>query len=386
MSLVALLAARGAEADTTVYFVNIYAGPEIFELDGHAAIVVDIKGQQSRSYNFGVFDFDAPNFVYRFVKGETDYMAVEWPTEPFLYPYFVQGRRVVAHELDFDSAAKARLVDALRRNVLPENAVYRYNYVKDNCATRPLRAVELAAGDSIMLGPAPFEAQSLMRPTFRNVMRAHHVRYPWYQLGIDIALGSGIDYTIDRRELAFTPVELDGMLAGATVGGRRLVKATHVLNDTDPFNAEMEPTPWYLTPMAVFCLLFAVAVVLTWRDIRRRRVTRWFDAVLFGCVGVAGLVLTFLIFVSVHEATSPNWLYAWLNPLALAVPVLIWIKKAKNVLFSYQIANFAVLTVLLAVWYFLPQSANPAFLPLIGAEMLRSASYVYINKRLSLSE
>ena len=111
MSLSMLLAAKGADADTTIYFVNIYAGPEIFELDGHAAIVVDIKGQPSRSYNFGVFDFDAPHFVYRFVKGDTDYMAVEWPTEPFLYPYHEQGRRVVAHELNFDSRQKARLVE-----------------------------------------------------------------------------------------------------------------------------------------------------------------------------------------------------------------------------------------------------------------------------------
>ncbi|MDE6612758.1 MAG: DUF4105 domain-containing protein [Muribaculaceae bacterium] len=386
LSLTVLFAAKGAPADTTVSFVNIYAGPAIFELDGHAAIVVDIKGQPSRSYNFGVFDFDSPNFVYRFVKGETDYMAVEWPTAPFLYPYIEQGRRVVAHELDFDSAQKARLIEALRHNVRPENAVYRYNYVKDNCATRPLRAVELAAGDSIILAPAPFEAQPLLRPTFRNVMRLHHSRYPWYQLGIDLALGSGIDYTLDRRELAFTPVELDAMLAGATVGGRPLVKATHVLCDTDPLNAELAPTPWYLTPMAVFCLLFLLAALLTWRDIRRRRVTRWFDALLFGAVGLTGIVLTFLIFVSVHEATSPNWLYIWLNPLALAVPVLIWIKKAKSVLISYQIANFAVLAVLLVIWYFLPQSANPAFLPFLGAEMMRSASYVYINKRLSLSE
>lgn len=386
MSLSMLLAAKGADADTTIYFVNIYAGPEIFELDGHAAIVVDIKGQPSRSYNFGVFDFDAPHFVYRFVKGDTDYMAVEWPTEPFLYPYHEQGRRVVAHELNFDSRQKARLVEALRRNVRPENAVYRYNYVKDNCATRPLRAVELAACDIVLLAPAPFEAQSLLRPTFRNVMRAHHVRYPWYQFGIDLALGSGIDYTIDRRELAFTPVELDGMLAGATVGGKPLVKATHVLCDTDPFNAELAPTPWYLTPGAVFSLFFAATALLTLSDIRRRRVARWFDAVLFACVGITGLVLTFLIFVSVHEATSPNWLYVWLNPLALAVPALIWIKKAKNALICYQIANFAVLTALLAIWYFLPQSANPAFLPLLGAEMMRSASYVYINKRLSLCE
>lgn len=374
-------AAKGADSDTTVWFVNIHPGPAIYELEGHSAILVEIEGRQPVAYNFGVFDFDAPNFVYRFVKGETDYRAVEWPWQMFLYPYARQGRRVVAHELDFDSAAKARLVSLLQENVRPENAVYRYNYVKDNCATRPLRAVELAAGDSIMLAPAPVEAWSSLVPTFRNVMRHYHSNYPWYQFGIDLALGSGIDYPLTRREIAFAPAELDGMLHNATVGGRKLVRRTRAVIDVPADNAVSGPTPWYATPLFVFWMLFAATAVLTVRDIRRRRVTRLFDAVFFGALGLVGLLLTFLIFVSVHEATSPNLLYLWLNPLCLLVPALIYIKKAKMVLMWYQIANFALILALSAAWCFLPQSANPAFLPIIGAEMLRSASYIYINRK-----
>lgn len=370
-----------AEADTTVYFLNIYPGAEIYELEGHSAIVVDIKGRQPLSYNFGVFDFNTPNFVYRFVKGETDYMAVEWPLEPFLAPYAMQGRRVVAHRLDFDSRQKARIIALLKENVRPENAVYRYNYVKDNCATRPLRVVELAAGDSIMLAPAPFEANSFPRPTFRNIMRSYHRNYPWYQFGIDLALGSGIDYTLTRREMAFAPAELDGMLDGATVGDRRLVGDTQVWVDFPAGYPLAAPTPWYATPLFLGWCVFAFALGLTVRDLRRHRTTRWFDAAYFAVMGVTGLVLTFLIFVSVHEATSPNWLYVWLNPLCLLVPALIYIKKAKKVLIWYQIANFVVLFALLIGWYFLPQSANTAFLPLGLADMTRAASYVIINRR-----
>ena len=383
-SLFCCLAALGlcaSENDTTVYFVNIYPGPEIYELEGHSAVLVDIKGRQPMAYNFGVFDFNAPNFVYRFVKGETDYRAVEWPWNAFLWPYVHQGRRVVAHELNFDAAQKEALVRLLAENVRPENAVYRYNYVKDNCATRPLRAVERAAGDSIVLGAAPFETAGEAAPTFRNVMRHYHSNYPWYQFGIDLALGSGIDYPLSRREIAFAPAELDGMLSGATVGGKPLVKSSKVMADFAPGNAVKAPTPWYLTPLAVGWAVFALALILTVRSVRRRRVGRLFDAVFFGIVGLAGLVLTFLIFISVHEATSPNWLYAWVNPAALLVPATIYIKKAKIVLMWYQIANFAVLFALVAGWGLLPQSANAAFLPLILAEMMRSASYIYISKK-----
>jgi len=369
-----------AQADTTVYFANIYPGSDIYELEGHSAILVDIRGRIPTAYNFGVFDFDAPNFVYRFVKGETDYMAVAQPGEYFLSHYIQHGRRIVAHELNLDPAQKKRLIDMLNEKIRPENCVYRYNYVKDNCATRPLHAVETAIGDSIFLAPAPAEAQSSRPVTFRNIMRHYHRNYPWYQFGIDLALGSGIDYPLSRREMAFAPAELDAMLPNAKAGGKPLVKSSIAINNTAPDAAIQGPTPWYLTPMFVCWAFFTLTLALTVGDIRRRKVTRWFDAAYFGLLGLTGCLLTFLIFISVHEATSPNWLYPWLNPLCFIPAIFIWIKKAGTFVMCYQMTNFVVLLALCAAWPLLPQSANAAFMPLIGAELMRSFSYIYIAR------
>ena len=366
--------------DTTVWFVDVYPGAEIFQLEGHSAIAVQIPGQPTAVYNYGVFDFNSPNFVGRFVKGETDYMAVKWPFDPFMAEYYQEGRRVVAHELNLDSLTLRRLLDRLEWQVRPENRSYRYNYVKDNCATRPLAAVESALGDSIRLSPAPFEANSYPVMTFRNIMRHYHRNYPWYQFGIDLALGPGIDYPLSRREATFAPAELDMMLKNATYGGKPLVKGEAVLVDVAPGAAVYGPTPWYITPMAVCWAFFLFTLLITVRDVRRHRVTRWFDALYFGILGLAGCVLTYLVFVSVHEATSPNYLYLWLNPLCLLPTVLIWLKNFKTALFCYQIVNFAVLFLLLTAWYWLPQSANAAFLPLLLADMMRAASYIYINR------
>lgn len=365
-----------------IFFVNAYPGNEIYQLEGHSALVVDFGHRgEALAFNYGVFDFNSPNFVYRFVKGETDYMLAAYPFRYFIDEYRQEGRRLVAHELDLDSVQTMRLVKLLMENVRPENCTYRYNYVKDNCATRPLRAVEMAAGDSIILGPAPFEAQSLHLPTFRNIMRHYHANYPWYQFGIDIALGSGIDSAINRRDMAFAPAELDAMLQAATINGHRLVKEKKVLVDVPSDAAIESPTPWYLSPMTVACLVFIAAVMLCIRDFRRHRVTRWFDATLFGIYGFAGLLLTFLIFVSVHEATSPNWLYIWLNPLCLLVPILIYNKKSANFLRVYQCIYGGAVLLLLIVWPLTPQSANAAFFPLMGAAIVRAASYAFIKPK-----
>ena len=120
-----------------IFFVNAYPGSEIYQLEGHSALVVDFgRGGDALAFNYGVFDFNSPNFVYRFVKGETDYMLAAYPFRYFMDEYRHEGRRLVAHELDLDSTQTMRLVKQLMENARPENCTYRYNYVMDNCATR----------------------------------------------------------------------------------------------------------------------------------------------------------------------------------------------------------------------------------------------------------
>ncbi len=87
--------------------------------------------------NWGLFDFAAPNFVYRFVKGETDYLAGASSTDRFLEIYRREGRKVVEQTLDLTPEEALRVVELTYLNLRPENRVYRYNYVLDNCATRP---------------------------------------------------------------------------------------------------------------------------------------------------------------------------------------------------------------------------------------------------------
>lgn len=157
-----------------------------------------------------------------------------------------------------------------------------------------------------------------------------------------------------------------------------------VLIDAAPDAAVLPATPWYLTPMAAGVCVFVLALGFTVRDVRRRRVSRVFDTLLYLAYGLCGCVVAFLVFVSVHPATSPNWVILWLNPFCLLPTLFLWLKKGKNVLICYQILNFVVLLAMLALWPLIPQSANPAFLPFVAADMLRSASYVYVVSKQSV--
>ena len=383
ISILALLLHASALSAACVRagLVVFFPGPEIYELEGHAALHLTFDdGSPDVAINYGTFDFNKPNFVYRFVKGETDYWVEAAPWSFFERYYASQGRRIEEHPLMLDSLQLQRLANLIGENLQPQNREYRYNYVKDNCSTRPLKMVEAAAADSIVL-PWP-SAITKDAKTFREAMRLCHANYPWYQFGIDLALGSGIDYPISAYEHAFAPISLSSQLPGAVLAssGKNITAPVVVINEGH--DATLPPTPRYLSPMAVACLLLAITLAYTVRDIRRFKITRWFDTALFSVFGLTGLLLSFLVFISVHEATSPNLLLLWLNPLCLIVPAFIWRKKGGKVVFSYQIINFALLMALCLAWPFFGQSGNAAFVPLIACDILRSFNYLYVTSRI----
>lgn len=359
--------------------VTCAPGSEIYQLEGHEALRVRMGGGIDLAVNWGLFDFHSPNFIYRFVKGETDYMAGAYPFAIFLEEYAEEGRRVVEQEINLTPPQASRLLALVEENLLAENRIYRYNYVKDNCATRPFELIERAAGVPIVFTDADSAATDA---TFRSEMTRYHRNYPWYQFGIDIALGAGIDYRITPRERIFAPVELERALEKACFlmpDGQKIpvVADTSILLPGPAKGVAEEPTPLLLTPTAAGWYLLILTITVSVIDLRRRRLSRWFDSVIFGIQFLAGCLLTFLIFISVHEATSPNWLYLWLNPLCVVPAIGVWIKSWKRVVYWYQICNFAALTVLLSAHSILGQALNGAFPLFILCALIRSAIDIY---------
>lgn len=378
LMLIVGLMANALPTDTVVSMVTFYPGADIYELEGHSAIRVTTP-REDVAVSYGMFDFNAPNFVYRFVKGETDYWVAAVPWSAFENAYTRQGRRIVEQQLNLNSDQTNRLLQLLTENLSPENRVYRYNYVKDNCATRPLRIVELALGDSIVLGPPSADIEK--QHSFRDVMTYYHHNYPWYQFGIDLALGSGIDYKLSNREKAFAPVVLADQLESATAGGKKVVSRTNVINDVAADAAIEEQTPFLLTPIFVFSLILLLVLLISVHDVRAKRITPAVDTIIYGTIGLVSLLLTFLIFVSTHEATSPNWLYLWINPLCFIAAIGVWIKRAQKLVKCYQIVNFVAMLAFVVAIVGNAQHVNIAIIPILLADFVRSACFLLVSRK-----
>lgn len=364
-----------------VQLLTASPGRDIYELEGHTALRIIHPVWGDFVVNWGVFDFDSPGFVYRFVKGETDYIAAAYPTDRFIASYARDGRTLRYQTLRLDSIQAERLTTMVMENLKPENRVYRYNYVLDNCATRPLAVIEKAIGDSLR-----FSSDGLRRePSFREAMRSYHLDYPWYQFGIDLALGSGIDRPISLREEAFAPVKLELMLEQATrPDGRRIAAPAVCLVREKDGRVLLPPTPWYLGPMFWSLVVLALALAVSAGQLRSRRRTaasRIFDSIYFTLLGLTGCVIAFLVFVSVHEATSPNWLFLWINPLCLTAAVAVWSKRLEKLSVCYQFVNFALLMALAVILLCGVQSPNPAFIPLMAADGVRALTTIYTYNR-----
>lgn len=353
-------------------------GSDIYELEGHTALRLQFNDNRDLTVNWGTFDFNSPNFIYRFVKGETDYRMAILPFDNFIHQYKAEGRRVTEREIYLDSVQRQRLLELIDSTLTKGSPVYRYNYVKDNCATRPLDYISKAIGQPIPLK----EVTALSRPTqtFREDMTAFHENYPWYQFGIDLALGSGIDYKLVPEEHKFAPLSMDLMVEGSRFkDGSPIFGESHELLPQNGGGPE-GPTPLPLSPGFICWIFLAFTIIISNRDMMRKKISRWFDCFYYTLCGIGGLLLTFLIFISVHEATSPNWLYLWLNPLCFIGAYCIWIKKCLSTVIWWQIVNFVFLIALVVLALTGVQSLNNAFIPLIASDAMRSIVWIQSAK------
>ena len=327
-----------ASADSVhVSLMTCAPGPAVYEQYGHTAIrYEDSSRNLDIVFNYGMFSFNTPNFVRRFVKGETDYQLGIAPYPYFEMEYAERGSSVYQQELNLTEAEKQRLFQLLEENYLPQNRTYRYNFFYDNCTTRARDMVERAVEGTVVYPETGQEGATGVNRhlSFRQLVHLHTSSTLWNQFGIDLLLGADADDSISRRQQQFAPLLLMHDLRGAMIQrGDTLVplvkKETKVV-DMDPvqfpepdFNTEevdslLPAGSWNgFTPWTASLLFLIIYIGIGVYSIRSRRVLWWADLVLYLVQGVAGCVVGMLYFFSTHPTVGSNWLVFVFNPLPL---------------------------------------------------------------------
>ena len=110
------------EDSVHVSLVTFYPGSELHNIFGHSEIRVQ-QGPVDLYFNYGVFDFQAPAFMWRFMLGETDYMCM--PVPRGYATMGMEGRRMVEQELNLSQDRAIAVRNFLWNNAQPENRTYR---------------------------------------------------------------------------------------------------------------------------------------------------------------------------------------------------------------------------------------------------------------------
>ena len=368
---------RGQEDSIKVSLMTCAPGTEIYALFGHTALrYEDTARGEDWVFNYGMFSFNTPHFIYRFVKGETDYELGVTPYSYFEGSYAMRGSSVYQQTLNLTMAEKQKLRRLLEENYQPENRVYRYNFFYDNCTTRARDIIEECIEGKVVY---PDGKEGL---SFRDIVHQYTKGHEWDELGIDMCLGSEADEPVDARKQMFAPfymLEAAGkatIVAGDSV--RPFVLQEKKVVDVDPEGGE---GGFPLSPLVCVFVLMGAVCLVGWIQLKVKKVIWIWDLFLFGVQGLAGCVIAFLVCFSTHPTVGSNWLILLLNPIPLIyLPVMVYraIKGKKDL---YHLINIVYLTLFIMIMPFVQQKFNATVLPLALCLLLCSASHVLLYYR-----
>jgi hypothetical protein len=362
----------------TISVLTFGQGDAVFERFGHNALRVrDAATGRDLAYNWGMFSFDEPNFLGRFLSGDTRYWVEAFPGEPLIESYRRQDRAIVEQVLALTPAERLAVARFVEHNALEEHRYYRYDYFLDNCSTRLRDALDQALGGALARRFQPIRTAWSFRSESVRLMTADGLA----QAGMDIALGPRADVPITAWEAMFIPMRLRDYLRDVTVatpdGATTPLVAREVVHHEPVARAPEPPERRGLSLGAWGLILGAWMLLLAPFNEASRRRTRVPAAVMaaawHGLAGILGMALLGMWLGSAHVFWYGNWNLLLLSPLGLVamVPVARGILRGSLTRLArvlwLAIAAMAVLALLLAP--FVGQSLGGPLMLLLPAHL-----------------
>ncbi|HEU5289139.1 MAG TPA: DUF4105 domain-containing protein [Cyclobacteriaceae bacterium] len=358
-------------SDISVLTLGPYQG-ELYSAFGHSAMRVTDRTQHfDYIFNWGVFDFDQPNFYLNFARGKNFYMLAAHPADLFIDYYIQHNRFIHEQKLNLTTAQKQKLFEYLLWNVQTENRSYRYDYFYDNCATRVRDVMVKVFGDSVKFDDSYITTDY----SIRDLTDIYLKYQPWGDLGIDICLGLPMDKKATPYEYMFLPDYIESSFDRASINGSPIVKEKANVYDSvaEAYNRSL------FHPMNVFILIALVALTLSIWDFKRKKLSTWFDAILFGVTGAVGLLLFLLWVATDHKAAANNFNLLWALPTNLIVVISFY--KNPSWLKKYFLIAGMIAALTLVLWPILPQQLNYFLVPFVVALLVRSLSQYRLRLR-----
>ena len=284
--------------EARISLITCTPGEELYARYGHTALrICDPVNDLDIAFNYGVFDFNTDHFYWKFVRGETWYELGATPMWWFMREYEEEQRPVYEQTLQLTPAQRTAIWEALLVNYQRSHRKYLYNFVFDNCATRPYLLIANTLGDSITSDYVGYTGQ-----TYRRFIRHYTGRWTWANAGINLLFGPKADQPMNSDQRLFLPEELMLYMEQAHMSnGAPLVAESHIA----PF--VIAATPWFASWLFGLVLYFILVALISLRDRQHRQWSKWLEITVAIPYGLLLLLVAFLTFFSCHPLVGFGW-------------------------------------------------------------------------------
>jgi len=289
--------------DATVSLLTCGPGDELYSVFGHTAIrVYDPPHGIDVVYNYGTFDFNAPNFYLKFVKGDLQYFVSASSYQDFVYTYQYYNRDVFEQRLNLSPQQKQDIANDLSTTLTSDKRFYTYKYFDRNCTTMVA---------DILNGHIPGKISIKNNDegkTYRKIVIEYLDNSFYENLGISLIFGHKTDRDMERL---FLPQQL---LEGVNNTKINSVPLSQPVLTVFKSTAKEQTSLWnnYYT-YAAACLLLMIA--------SRNKVVNRSLLAIFGLLGV---FFTFVGLYSYHVEISQNYNALLINPFYLLLLYFIF--------------------------------------------------------------
>ena len=285
----------------SISIVTCGPGNELFSSFGHSAFRVhDPLIELDKIYNYGTFNFNAPNFYLNFAKGNMTYSLSTTKFVYFLQMYKNENRWVKAQELNLNKVQVQDIYEFLEINAKPANRDYQYDFFYDNCATIIEDVVKDVLKENVHFSNEHISTSK----SHRDLIDDYAHNFKWGKFGIDFALGSVIDNQASKDDYKFLPDYIFEAFVNSTIsfdgGTKPLVKSTATILSVNPSQeASSKQLP---SPFITFLIISLLIGYITYINYRADKRSKSLDFLLYFITGLLGVAVLLLWFATTHTA------------------------------------------------------------------------------------
>lgn len=293
------------------------SGNEMYSIFGHTAIrVLDPINNFDVVYNYGMFDFNTPNFYSKFIKGDLLYSVGIESYPEFIQAYAYHNRSVNEQYLQLNLKQKQAILDRITQQLASNERYYQYKFIDNNCTTKVVDLLNEVLDQPIAVD---FEGNNVPKRAILNECLTNHY---FEKLGINLLFSKNVDQI---NQKVFLPGKLMQSISETTVDSVKLEQNNILQYEPKIISEKNNWNTIYFFSIICLILVFLSRI-------------KFFQYFIFSIIGVLGTVVFIVSLITSHSELVWNESLLLFNPLYF----LLFIRKFQNLLATIFITFIVV--------------------------------------------